>query len=166
MGIKAKETIRRETASFVMLLVVLAALIGFQYGYAYLIERVSESSKSIISGVAMVLSLSVTLFVVRKVVPWYEIQLTNKFLIVNKAMFLKARPLISVPVKEITDIKTLEETEDFSGRKINYTIFGIKDKKKYVISWKRENKNIKIILQLGDDFAEKVKREAARGQKK
>lgn len=166
MGVKAKETIRRDTASFKTLLIMLAVLIGFQYGYAYLIQRVSEGSRSVISGIAMVITLTVTFFVVRKVIPWYELELTNKELNVNKAMLFKARPLMTLPLKELKDIKTLEETEDFSGRKVNYTLFGIKNKQKYVISWQRDQKKMKLIIQLGDAFAEKLKREIFRGQKK
>lgn len=166
MGVKAKDIIRRNTASFKSLLLILALLMGFQYGYAYLLERISENSKSVVSGVAMALSLMVTFFVVRKVIPWYEVELGDKTLVISKALFVKARPLIAIPVKEIKDVTTVEETPDFRGRKLNYTIYGIKDKEKMVIHWKREKGEVKVILQLSQPFAEKLKKEIIRVKKK
>ncbi|QSX07595.1 hypothetical protein J0B03_07060 [Alkalibacter rhizosphaerae] len=166
MGVKAKETIRRGASSFRSLLLMLALLIGFQYGYAYLVEKVSGDSRSLLTGVAMFISLAITFFVIRKVVPWYEVELADKNLIIKKAIFATARPIAAVPLKQITDIRTVDEAEDFSGRKLNFTIFGIKDKKKYIISWKQEKRDVKVILQLGDVFVEKLKKEMIRVRKK
>jgi hypothetical protein len=166
MGVKAKEIIRRESSSFKSLLFMMVLLVAFQYGYAFLIQQVSESSQSVVSGIAMAISLSITFFVVRKVLPWYQVELADKTLNVYKSLFVKPRPILAIPTKEIVSVKTVDETEDFSGRKLNYTIFGIKDKKKYVIHWKREQKDLKIILQLGEDFADKLRKECVRVRKK
>ncbi|MBF7096100.1 hypothetical protein [Alkalibacter mobilis] len=165
MGIKAKEVIRRDSMSVKALLFIMALLIGFQYGYAFIIERADESYLTWITGAATAISLAITFVIIRKIVPWYQVELVDKKLVVSKSMFVKPRKIREIPVSEIVEIKTINEIESLKGKKIDYTIFGIKEKSKYFIVWNNKGKNTLVMLQLSEGFLNKVNKEIERTKK-
>jgi hypothetical protein len=77
-------------------------------------------------------------------------------------MFFKPRLVLTVPVKDISDVKPLFEKRSLNGRKIDFTLIGVRDKIKYAVEWDKDGKKVHIIIQASKKFVEKLEKEATK----
>ncbi|HAE60871.1 MAG TPA: hypothetical protein DCG38_00810 [Eubacteriaceae bacterium] len=162
MALKAREINKRDVMNPKKLIAIFVVLIIFQVGYGILTENLDEASQGIVSAVGVAISLGITIFILRKMLPRYEMLVADNNLIIYKAMFFKPRLVLTVPVKDISDVKPLFEKRSLNGRKIDFTLIGVRDKIKYAVEWYKDGKKVHIIIQASKKFVEKLEKEATK----
>ncbi|SHE41087.1 hypothetical protein [Alkalibacter saccharofermentans] len=164
MALKAREINKRDVMNPKKLIAIFVALIIFQVGYGIITENLDQSTQAIVSAIGVAISLGITMFILRKMLPRYEMIVADNNLVIYKAMFFKPRMVITVPVGDIVEIKPLFEKQDLKGRKVDYTLVGVRNKIKYAVEWDKNGKKVQILIQASKKFVEKLEKEVTKNK--
>ncbi|HCX64343.1 MAG TPA: hypothetical protein DHN33_03935 [Eubacteriaceae bacterium] len=166
MAIKAKEINKRPPIRPKTMFMLFALLIVFRLILSYLQDTADPLTLQVISSVGIVISITLFVFLIRKILPHYELFVVDGMLLVTRRIFFRKKAVLSVDLLSVNEIKPRFEMPRSLPKAKDLSLFGIKDKVAYAIGYREEEKQRYAIIQSDKKFMDKLKREKERLEKR
>ena len=88
--------------------------------------------------------------------PRYELMVLNDKFIIYRSLLFKPKLMLSVSLKDIVDIQKKYEIGKIEGKTLKYTLWGLKDRLEYIVTFKKDGKLYSACLQASNKFIEKL----------
>ncbi|MPW25345.1 hypothetical protein GC105_06050 [Alkalibaculum sp. M08DMB] len=158
MSVKARETIKIKSFTYKQLLIIFAILIGLELFFRYVRDRISEDMQFIINISSTIIVIALLTMLIVKVLPRYELMVLEKDFAIYKSFILKNKLVFAVPLVEITSINKKYVNKRIEGKKHNFTLWGVKDRLIYIITFVKDEKKHNVHFHASKKFIEKLEK--------
>jgi len=158
MSVKAREIVKKDSFTYKQLILVFALLFFLDIFLNYIQDSISDSMQIVLNVSVIIVTVGLLITLFTKILPRYELMVLQDNFVIYKAILLKPKVIFSVPLVDIKNIEKKFESIKTTGKRSSYTLWGIKDRLAYVVTYQKNGKDLHVFFQASKKFIDKLEK--------